>query len=248
MTSLPKPLSLSDLATQSSWIEVKRQIQERMIYGCLPDVINEPRHAQKFLLDYVDALLYRDLLRLDEVRKPMNLIHLLTFLAANVGSVIRYGSIASELGIQNKTIERYVDLLASRSVVKVVSSWSTGLQTELTHSKTIYFCDNGVRNAVLHNFALIPVRDDKEALWKNLFFTERMKFHALHQDDGEIFFWKTKRNHQIDFVEVVDGSISAFECRLVNKPTNAISMKAFMRAYPNIPSSVVMPENVERFL
>lgn len=40
------PLSLEELAEHSSWIEVKRQINDRMIYGCHPDVINDPAHAK----------------------------------------------------------------------------------------------------------------------------------------------------------------------------------------------------------
>ncbi len=238
------PLSLEELSKHSSWIEVKRQINDRMIYGCHPDVINDPYHAKEYLLDFADSILYKDLFRLAEVRKPTDLIKLVTFLAANVGSEIRYGSIASELGIQNKTIERYVDLLASCFIVKVVPSWSRNPTAELKLSKKIYFYDNGIRNAILKNFTPVPAREDKGALWENLFFTERLKRHAFRRDGGEIFFWRTKKQHEMDFVEVVDGTIAAFECKAGNK-SNTNSIKAFKRAYPNIPVTVVSPENID---
>lgn len=238
------PLSLEELSKHSSWIEVKRQINDRMIYGCHPDVINDPYHAKEYLLDFADSILYKDLFRLAEVRKPTDLIKLVTFLATNVGSEIRYGSIASELGIQNKTIERYVDLLASCFIVKVVPSWSRNPTAELKLSKKIYFYDNGIRNAILKNFTPVPAREDKGALWENLFFTERLKRHAFRRDGGEIFFWRTKKQHEMDFVEVVDGTIAAFECKAGNK-SNTNSIKAFKRAYPNIPVTVVSPENID---
>lgn len=238
------PLSLEELSKHSSWIEVKRQINDRMIYGCHPDVINDPYHAKEYLLDFADSILYKDLFRLAEVRKPADLTKLVTFLAANVGSEIRYGSIASELGIQNKTIERYVDLLASCFIVKVVPSWSRNPTAELKLSKKIYFYDNGIRNAILKNFTPVPAREDKGALWENLFFTERLKRHAFRRDGGEIFFWRTKKQHEMDFVEVVDGTIAAFECKAGNK-SNTNSIKAFKRAYPNIPVTVVSPENID---
>lgn len=238
------PLSLEELSKHSSWIEVKRQINDRMIYGCHPDVINDPYHAKEYLLDFADSILYKDLFRLAEVRKPTDLTKLVTFLAANVGSEIRYGSIASELGIQNKTIERYVDLLASCFIVKVVPSWSRNPTAELKLSKKIYFYDNGIRNAILKNFTPVPAREDKGALWENLFFTERLKRHAFRRDGGEIFFWRTKKQHEMDFVEVVDGTIAAFECKAGNK-SNTNSIKAFKRAYPNIPVTVVSPENID---
>ena len=236
------PLSLEELAEHSSWIEVKRQINDRMIYGCHPDVINDPAHAKEYLLDFTDSILYKDLFKLAEVRKPTDLTKLVTFLAANVGSEIRYGSIASELGIQNKTIERYVDLLASCFILKVVPSWSRNPTAELKLSKKIYFYDNGIRNALLKNFAPVPAREDKGALWENLFFTERLKLHAFRRDGGEIYFWRTKKQHEMDFIEIVNGTIAAFECKAGNK-INSTSIKAFSRAYPNIPVTVVSPDN-----
>ena len=239
------PLSLEELAEHSSWIEVKRQINDRMIYGCHPDVINDPAHAKEYLLDFTDSILYKDLFKLAEVRKPTDLTKLVTFLAANVGSEIRYGSIASELGIQNKTIERYVDLLASCFILKVVPSWSRNPTAELKLSKKIYFYDNGIRNALLKNFAPVPVREDKGALWENLFFTERLKLHAFRRDGGEIYFWRTKKQHEMDFIEIVNGTIAAFECKAGNK-INSTSIKAFSRAYPNIPVTVVSPDNIDQ--
>ena len=239
------PLSLEELARHSNWIEVKRGINDRMIYGCHPDVINDPAHAREYLLDFADTLLYKDLFRLAEVRKPTDLTKLVTFLAANVGSEIRYGSIAGELGIQNKTIERYVDLLASCFIVKIVPSWSRNPTAELKLSKKIYFYDNGIRNALLRNFTPVPAREDKGALWENLFFTERLKRHAFRRDGGEIYFWRTKKQHEMDFVEVVNGTIAAFECKAGDK-TNSVSIRAFMRAYPNIPVTVVSPENIDQ--
>lgn len=239
------PLSLEELAEHSSWIEVKRQINDRMIYGCHPDVINDPAHAKEYLLDFTDSILYKDLFKLAEVRKPTDLTKLVTFLAANVGSEIRYGSIASELGIQNKTIERYVDLLASCFILKVVPSWSRNPTAELKLSKKIYFYDNGIRNALLKNFAPVPAREDKGALWENLFFTERLKLHAFKRDGGEIYFWRTKKQHEMDFIEIVNGTIAAFECKAGNK-INSTSIKAFSRAYPNIPVTVVSPDNIDQ--
>ena len=239
------PLSLEELAEHSSWIEVKRQINDRMIYGCHPDVINDPAHAKEYLLDFTDSILYKDLFKLAEVRKPTDLTKLVTFLAANVGSEIRYGSIASELGIQNKTIERYVDLLASCFILKVVPSWSRNPTAELKLSKKIYFYDNGIRNALLKNFAPVPAREDKGALWENLFFTERLKLHAFRRDGGEIYFWRTKKQHEMDFIEIVNGTIAAFECKAGNK-INSTSIKAFSRAYPNIPVTVVSLDNIDQ--
>ncbi len=243
------PLVLEELARRNGWDDVKRDIYDRMIYGCYPTVINDPAHAREFLIDMADTLLHRDLFQLAEVRKKMDLERLLAVLAAKVGSVIHYGAIARELGIENKTIERYVELLAACFIVRVVPSWYGQSPAELRLSKKIYFYDNGVRNALLRDFTPVPARKDKEVLWENLFFTERLKRHAVRRDGGEIYFWRTKKDHEMDFVEVVNGTIVAFACRAGGKSDGSAfksSIKAFMRAYPNIPVTVATPETIDR--
>ena len=149
--------------------------------------------------------------------------------------------------MQNKTIEHYVDLLARGSIVTVVPSWSRNPAVELKSSRKIYFCDNGIRNAILNNFTLtlLPTRKDKEALWENLFLSERRKRHAMKRDGAEMYFWRTRRQHEIDFIEVVNGTIVAFECNAGGK-TASTCLKAFRRAYPNIPLAITSHDNINQ--
>ena len=101
----------------------------------------------------------------------------------------------------------------------------------------------------MRDFTPVPAREDKGALWENLFFTERLKRHAVRRDGGEIYFWRTKKGHEMDFVEVLNGTIVAFACRAGGKSDGSAfksSIKAFMRAYPNIPVTVVSPENIDQ--
>ena len=238
------PFSLAELAAHTSWIEVKRQMHDRMIYGCSPAVINEPQHAQQYLIDFADAVLYKDLFRLAEMRKPTELVKLVKYLAYNVGSEVKYGTLSSELGIQNKTIERYVDLLESCFIIKVVPSLSRNPQSEIKLGKKVYFYDNGIRNALIRDFSPLPARSDVGALWENLFFTERLKHHAFRNDGAEIYFWRTRTMHEVDFLEVLNGQIRAFECKWGAK-TKTTSIRAFERTYPDTPVAIATPSNID---
>ncbi len=238
------PFSLEELAAHTSWIEVKRQIQDRMIYGCCPAVVNEPQHAKQYLLDFADAVLYKDLFKLAEMRKPTELVKLVKYLAYNVGSEVKYATVASELGIQNKTIERYVDLLEACFIIKTVPSLSRNPQSEIKLGKKIYFYDNGIRNALIRDFSPLPVRTDAGALWENLFFTERLKHHAFRCDGAEIYFWRTRAKHEVDFLEVLNGKVRAFECKSSAK-SKTTSIKAFERAYPETKVAIATPNNID---
>ena len=238
------PLSLEELALNSSWIEVKRQMNERLIYGCHPTVVNEPELAENYLKDFSDTLLFRDLKDLAEVRKPTELNKLIKYLAYNVGSEIRYGSLSKELGISNKTIERFIDLLESCFIVKVLPSYSNNPKSELKMGKKIYFYDNGIRNALIRDFSPVPTRKDIGALWENLFFTERLKYHAFHRTGAEIFFWRTRTLAKMDFVELCNGKIQAFECKF-RPDAKAKSLRAFKNAFPDCPVTIATPQNID---
>lgn len=238
------PFSLRELARRTSWIEVKRSMNERLIYGSMPAVVNDPRHAEEYLLDISDAVLYKDIFKLAEMRRPTELTKLVKYLAYNIGSEVKYGTMASELGIQNKTIERYIDLLEACCILRVVPSLSRNPQSEIKLGKKIYFYDNGIRNALIRNFSPLPARTDSGALWENLFFTERLKLHAVRRDGTEIFFWRTRAQHEVDFLEVQNGKAAAFECKSSPK-TKTTSIRAFERAYPDTPVTIATPGNVD---
>ena len=239
------PFSLEELAQNSSWLEVKRGLNERMIYGCYPTVINEPQYAREYLRDFVNSVLYKDLFNLAEMRKPTDLRKLVSYLAYNIGSEIKYATVSSELGISSKTIERYVDLLESCFIVKVVPSFSRNPQSEIKLGKKIYFIDNGIRNALINGgFNPFASRTDTGALWENLFFTERLKKHSYSKDGTEIYFWRTRFLQEMDFVEITDGQMKAFECKVTAR-IRGKSIRAFQNAYPNCRITVATPENIE---
>lgn len=239
------PFSLEELAQNSSWLEVKRGLNERMIYGCYPTVINEPQYAREYLRDFVNSVLYKDLFNLAEMRKPTDLRKLVRYLAYNVGSEIKYATVSSELGISSKTIERYVDLLESCFIVKVVPSFSRNPQSEIKLGKKIYFIDNGIRNALINGgFNPFASRTDTGALWENLFFTERLKKHSYSKDGTEIYFWRTRFLQEMDFVEITDGQMKAFECKVTAR-IRGKSIRAFQNAYPDCRITVATPENIE---
>ncbi len=240
------PFSLEELAQNSSWLEVKRAIQERMIFGCYPAVINEPQYAREYLRDFVSSVLYKDLFNLAEMRKPTDLRKLVTYLAYNVGSEVKYATVSSELGISSKTIERYVDLLQSCFIIKVVPSFSRNPQSEIKLGKKIYFVDNGIRNALISGgFNPIASRNDVGALWENLFLTERLKKHSYSGDGTEIYFWRTRFLQEMDFVEITDGKMKAFECK-VSARVRGKSVRAFRNAYPECPVEIASPDNIEK--
>lgn len=241
------PLSAQELADHKSWGKVTQNINWHLVYGMYPEIYRDPENAKSNLMDHCSALLYKDIFSLGGIRQPDKFEKLVQFLAYNVGSLISYDGVSREIGLNKATVADYVTLLEQCFIVKVCPSYSKNLSNELKKSKKIYFCDNGIRNAVLGNFSPITNRSDAGALWENFVFSERMKMHSYRNDYAQIYFWRTSapRPRELDFIEILDGNMTAIECKL-SKNETAKPGDAFHEAYPECEIHTVSPMEVQK--
>jgi predicted AAA+ superfamily ATPase len=128
-----------------------------------------------------------------------------------------------------------------------LSSFSRNLRNELKASRKIYFIDNGIRNAVIADFRPLELRNDAEALWGNFMIAERMK--KLHYTETWVnhWFWRTQRQHEINYLEEADGLLSAYEFKW-NPSAKFKQPRSFMAAYPESSFSAIHRDNFEEFL
>lgn len=241
------PFSLSELAGDTSEREEKRLLENRMIYGLYPEVVTEPSDAKRILMGLTNNYLYKDLFMYKGIKKPDLVQKLVRALALQLGSEVSYNELSSLLGVDRGTIETYISLLEKCFVVFRLDSFSRNLRNEIKKGKKIYFYDNGIRNAVLSNFAPLALRNDTGALWENLMVSERVKRNSYLGNFAQLFFWRTHEQQEIDLVEERDGVLCTFEFKW-NDKVKSKRPKSFADTYPNSTYEVVTPENYWDFV
>ena len=241
------PFSLSELAIETSEREEKRLLETRMVYGLYPEVVTEPGDAKRILMGLTNNYLYKDLFMYRGIKKPDLIQKLVRALALQLGNEVSYNELSSLLGVDRGTIETYINLLEKCFVVFRLDSFSRNLRNEIKKGKKIYFYDNGIRNAVLSNFAPLELRNDTGALWENLMVSERVKRNSYLGDFAQLFFWRTHEQQEIDLVEEQDGVLRTFEIKW-NDKVKVKRPKSFVDAYPNSTYEVVTPENYWNFI
>ncbi|MBQ9398334.1 MAG: ATP-binding protein, partial [Bacteroidales bacterium] len=169
------PLSFAEMVGHTSLLEEKRMLGHRLVYGAYPEVVMHPGDEIGLLRELTDSYLYKDILEFDKIHKPERLTKLLQALAYQLGSEVSYNELAQLCGMDAKTVESYITLLEQSYVLFRLGSFSRNLRSELKSSKKIYFYDNGVRNAVIGNFAQVENRMDAGALFENYVVSECMK-------------------------------------------------------------------------
>jgi predicted AAA+ superfamily ATPase len=241
------PVSFEEMSNQNGLLEEKRMLQQRMIYGYYPEIVTNPGNEKELLAQLADSYIYRDILTLDKVKKTDKIIRLLQALAFQIGSEVSYNELAQLCGLDSKTVEKYVTLLEQSYIIFRLGSFSSNLRNELRYSRKIYFTDNGIRNAVLGNFTQLESRTDAGALFENFAISERMKLLAYHNPFSHSWFWRTTAKQEIDYIEQIDGKMSAFEFKW-NPKKKASAPSMFEKNYPNVPFKVINRDNIEDFV
>ena len=242
------PISTAEIHQTEGYLEVQKQLESRLIFGSYPDILNHRDEPKELLRMLTDSYLYKDILATDNLRKPDMLDKLLRALAFQVGSEVSYNELAQTIGSDSKTVEKYIELLEKCFVVFRLSGLSRNLRGELKKAKKVFFYDNGVRNAVIQQFAAADMRNDMGALWENFFISERMKYNHYRHHLCNVYFWRTKGQQEIDYIEEADGVFNVFEMKWNPNKRNTSIPKSFLAAYPVARAAIVTPENYMEYL
>ncbi len=242
------PLSFVEMCAEHGYLTERSLLEHRMLYGYYPEVVqHDPLRAQKILNDLSDGLMYKDLLSLDQIKKPSLLVKLLQALALQVGSEVRYLEVAQTIGADPLTVERYIDLLEQSFVLFRLPSLSRNARNEIKKGRKIYFYDNGIRNAILKNFSPLALRNDTGALWENFLLAERMKRNAYSDYFCNTYFWRTTSQQEIDYVEDANGQLHAFEFKWQQKKLTRFPA-AFLENYPGSQTTAITQDNFNAFV
>lgn len=241
------PVSWNELIEHTHLLTAREQLENRLIFGMYPDVLNHPEQQQYILNQLSDSYLYKDLLAYRGIRRPEVLEKLLRALALQVGSEVSYMELSRLVEIDKATVENYIRLLEQAFVIFRLQPFSRNLRNEINTSRKIYFYDNGIRNAIIQNFAPLSLRSDTGALWENFLISERMKVNHYNQKHGKSYFWRTHAQQEIDYLEEADGKLSAYEFKW-NPGAKVRFSKAFTSAYPHTPTQVISRDNFEDFI
>lgn len=242
------PISTGELYASKGLLGVNELFEQRMVYGSYPDVLLGALPPEKVLMELAESYLYKDILEMEGIRKSSVLQKLLVALALQVGSEVSYNELSKTVGVDNKTVEKYIDILEKCYIVFKLNSFSRNIRSELTKSKKIYFYDLGVRNAVLRSFAPLELRQDNGALWENFFIAERLKYNHYADRMVNAYFWRTSDKQEIDYIEEVNGELHLFEMKWNVKKQKTKLPNLFMETYHPKQANVITPENYLLFL
>jgi uncharacterized protein len=243
------PLGQSELLPVYNRFELKQKLQDFLVFGTYPEVLlaQTTQARIEVLTEIANAYLLKDILAFDRVKSSRTLLDLLKLLAFQVGGEVSLNELGTQLGVDVKTVQRYLDLLEKAFVIIRLGGLSRNLRNEVKNKSKYYFLDNGIRNAVVAQFNGLDLRNDVGALWENFMVMERLKFRTYASLYANMYFWRTYDRQEIDLVEERDGIFHGYEFKWSrSRPVSAPA--AWTTAYPDAKYAVITPANYGDFV
>jgi len=166
----------------------KRMFNEYMEYGGMPEYL---RYGEPVLLKRTyEDILYRDIAVRHEIKAVRELRELALYFMSNPGCTFSYNNLKNmlQLGSVN-TVKSYTDYLKDSFLLFTTNAFSFSLKKQFTSQKKTYCIDNGIINSVSFRFSKNKGR-----------FLENMVFVELQRRYNDVYYYKTQKGREIDFL------------------------------------------------
>ncbi|NOT36293.1 MAG: ATP-binding protein [Saprospiraceae bacterium] len=240
------PLSWSEMVKHHGLLKELSLLEQRLIYGYYPEIVSTNNKKEKKLNLLADSYMFKDILNIEKLLKSDKLVKLLQAIALQIGNLVSYHELAQITGLSSATVEKYIQILESCFIVFRIQCFRRNIRTELNKSRKIYFYDNGIRNSVINNFNIIELRNDVGALWENFLMSERKKYLSYNNIRANTFFWRTKDQSEIDYIEESQGNIHAYEFKY-NSDKSRFNTH-FIKTYSPVTTQVIHKSNFHQWL
>ncbi|TAL68854.1 MAG: ATP-binding protein [Bacteroidetes bacterium] len=207
------PFSESELLQIESGIEKKENLRERLVFGNYPELsfMKNRTDKEQYIREMINSYLLKDILAYENIKSSSKIIELLKLISYQIGSEVSINELSLKLALKKVTVEKFLDLLTKVFILHKVTGFSRNLRKEVSKSSKWYFLDNGIRNGIINNFAMLNQRDDVGRLWENYIISERIKYQNDNLYYCNNYFWRTYDRQEIDWIEEKDGKLTATE-------------------------------------
>lgn len=204
-------------AAPGNQVSSRDRLLDAALRGGFPEAVRlEPRARQRWHLDYLGALLERDLVDISRIRRQEALQELARILAAWSSKQMDTAKIGARLAIRRPTLESYVNMMEALFIIERVPPWTQGDYSRAGRRKKLFMADSGMMASIL-GFKAEQVRLDPDRAGKLMeTFIHNELAAQVDAADGAygLHHYRDRDQRELDFViERDDGALLGLEAK-----------------------------------
>ena len=181
---------------------------EAVLAGGYPEALTRSgwRRRQDWHLDYVEAILQRDIRDIARIEQLGTMPRLMRVLAEHSGQLANHSGFGAPLGMNHVTARKYVGILENLFLVHTLPPWYTNTLKRLVKSPKLHFLDAGLL-AALRGITPERLRRDRTPfgpLLETFVLGELLKLASWTDDRYTFAHFRDKERNEVDIV-IEDG-------------------------------------------
>lgn len=191
---------------------------------------------------YVSTFLERDLATMGFNLSPQVMRRLWTMLAHYHGNIMNYSEFARSLGVTDKTIKSYIDVLDGAFMARTLKPWHANIQKRQVKAPKVYIKDSGILHTLLGIQAKEIISHPKAgASWEGFALEEVI--HKMKSDPEECYYWRTQAGAELDLLIHQNGKKHGYEFKYTDRPQSTKSMHSALKDLALDSLTLIIPGN-----
>jgi len=243
-TGIAELLPLSTAELMSADVDASRR--DKMLFtGSMPRIYDSRIPPTRFYADYFRTYIERD------VRKLLNVVDLDRFelfvklLAGRVGQLVNRQSLASDVGVSDKTVANWLSVLRASYIIFPLKPYYRNFGKRQTKSPKIYFFETGLVSYLLgiRSPEMVSTHPLMGNLFENFVVSEEVKYRFNKGEEADVYFYRNASGTlEIDLIVESEGKMHPLEVKSSSTFLESMTknLKAFAALSPEAtPGKVV---------
>lgn len=227
------PLSLSEILSRPEVpfeVDFERNIRrcaeqtldpERLyqiiVRGSYPELYEkEGLRTHEFYSDYVDSYITRDVSQMVNLKDQNKFLEFMELAASLTGQELVYDNIANALGVNIKTIQSWISVLAAGDIVHLLRAYSERSAVKrIVRRPKLYFSDTGLacHLAKVTDAGTLKAGYLRGPMVETFIVNEILKSYRNNKEDAGFYYYRDSQMNEIDLMILRNGVLSLIECK-----------------------------------
>ncbi len=186
------------------YAEMPDQLRYQSIYqGAYPELVNKKFElAADWYSSYLDTYITKDVNDLANIGDKRDFRRLISLLAANTSQLLNMSAYAKDLGVDVKTIKRWISVLEASYIIFLLPPYYQNFGKRIVKSPKMYFYDTGLISYLTginskESFEQGPMLG---SLFENYIVSDILKRELHTKSHAELFFYRSSNGEEIDLI------------------------------------------------
>ena len=193
---------------------------------------------------YITTYLERDLRQVSQIDALMDFRRVMELAALRSGQLLNQAEVARDAKMSQPTVHRYLNLLETTHLFERLPAYTSNRTSRLVKSPKSFWNDTGLAVHLSGYYDADELRNARElgAFFETLIYHHLRVLSRLMTPAGRLYFWRTQRGAEVDFVLEHGRRLVAIEVKRSEKLryADADGLRAFLDEYPEAGAGIIL--------